>query len=56
MLLKFICVAYVTARDHGLTLVCVARAFLNDRIDFGSTGDNFPFRCTSCHLDVSRKV
>lgn len=56
MLLKFIYGAYVTLCDHGLTAVCVSRAFLNGRIDFESIGENFLFRCTSCHLDVSRKV
>lgn len=56
MLLKFICGADVTPCDHGLTVVCLSCAFLNDRIDFERTGDNFPLRCTFCHLDVSRKV
>lgn len=44
-MLKFICGAYVAPCDHSLTLVSVSRAFLNDRIDFESTGDHFPFRC-----------
>lgn len=55
-MLKFICGAYVTPCDHSLTLVCVLHAFLNDRIDFESIGDNFLFTCTFCYLDMSRKV
>lgn len=35
----------MTLRDHGLTIVCVSRTFLNVRIYFESIEVYFSFRC-----------